>query len=200
MPTQHRSSGWSYTRPALRPARLEDAAALGALIESLPAHDRRLRFHGAVNGLDEGALRRWAAPDPAHAFALVAAVDRDGRETLVADARYAIDASGDAAEIGLLVSPAWRGRGVGARCIDALRLAAHRAGVRWLYGSVLAENAPMLALLRRRGFTLARGRVHRGLIIAEQRVDVSMTKRIRRPAAQVLDRLARPLRQMACAA
>lgn len=178
--------------PALRPVRPDDARALAALIEGLPTADRYLRFHGAVNGLGEDALRGWTAPDRARAFALVATVTQGGRETLVADARYALDAAGDAAEVGLLVAPAWRRHGVGSRCLGALRLAAHRSGVRWLYGSVLADNLPMLALLKRNGFTLARSRGRRGVVIAETRVDTPASAPGRRPVTAPLAAALRP--------
>lgn len=157
----------------LRPACPDDAAALGALIESLPPRDRRLRFHGAVNGLADSVLRRWTTPDSKREVALVVAARTGTAEVLAADARYSVDGTGEAAEFGLVVAPAWRRLGVGMSSMQALRAAARRGGVRWLYGSVLAENAPMLALLRRCGFVVARSRLQRGLMIAEARVDVA---------------------------
>lgn len=170
----------------LRPARPDDAAALGALIESLPLFDRRLRFHGTVNGLAGAALERWTTPDPQREVALVVCAREGDVETLVADARYTIDAAGDGAECALMVAPGWRRRGIGVRCMHALRTAAHHRGLRWLYGSVLAENTPMLALAQRCGFVVARSRAARGMMTIETRVDTADCGPSRRSLRAVL--------------
>ena len=94
-----------------------------------------------------------------------------GRQTLVADARYVVDATRRGAEFALMVAGAWQRRGIGERAVAALQRAAAAAGLRWLYGSVLADNAPMLALMRHCGFLCTRSRVDRDLVSVEAGMD-----------------------------
>jgi acetyltransferase len=143
--------------------RAQDAPALDELIEALSGPDRRRRFHGAVSGVSRARLERMAAIDPRHELALVVTAEESAGETLVADARCVVDGTGQDAEFALMVAPHWRRRGIGEHALDALRRAAAQRGLRWLYGSVLADNAPMLALVRRCGFhcTPQRGDRHR---------------------------------------
>jgi hypothetical protein len=62
-------------------------------------------------------------------------------------------------------------RGLGARATITLRDAAASAGLRWLYGSVLADNAPMLALVQRCGFLCTPNRRDPGLVGIELQLD-----------------------------
>ena len=155
----------------LRPVRAQDAAALGELIQGLPARDRRWRFHGAVNGATPERLQHMSQPDPRHELALVAVVNLTGRDVLIADARCAVDDTGHGAELGLMVAAAWRRHGVGSLVLSALQSAANVAGLRWLYGSVMADNAPMLALMRHSGFLCTPSRGDDSLVAVEARVD-----------------------------
>ena len=168
--TQH-WTGHDGTALTLRPVCANDAGSLDTLVRSLEPRDRRWRFHGAVNALAPERLRAMAAPEPSQQLALVVVAHAPGRDTLIADARCAVDATGEAAEFGLMVAPAWRRLGLGARATFALRDTAADAGLRWLHGSVLADNAPMLALVQRCGFLCTPNRSDAGLIGIELQLD-----------------------------
>ena len=168
--TQH-WTGHDGTALTLRPVCANDAGSLDTLVRSLEPRDRRWRFHGAVNALAPERLRAMAAPEPSQQLALVVVAHAPGRDTLIADARCAVDATGEAAEFGLMVAPAWRRLGLGARATFALRDAAADAGLRWLHGSVLADNAPMLALAQRCGFLCTPNRRDAGLVGIELQLD-----------------------------
>lgn len=157
----------------LRPVCAQDAPALSDLIEHLSARDRRLRFHAATNGLSHARLRRMTRVDQHHHLALAVTTPAPQGEVLIADARWVVDEGGDAAEVALVVAEAWRRRGVGERCMHALRRAAADRGLRWLYGSVLPENTPMLALMRRCGFRCSACRTGAALVTVELGVDAS---------------------------
>ena len=136
----------------VRPLRLQDAPALGELFDGLSPEDRRHRFHGAVNRLPCWRLDSLADVDQWRHVALAASVAGSEGAPLIAEARWIIDTSGNAAEFAIAVAPAWRRRGVGARCVRALLRAASRRRLARIYGAVLVHNAPMLALMRRCGF------------------------------------------------
>lgn len=171
MPLVQHWEGPHGTALTLRPARAEDHDRLDALIRSLAPRDRRWRFHGAVNALAPERLRAMVTPAPAQQIALVVVAHGPGRDALIADVRCGFDASGEAAEFGLMVAPAWRRLGLGARATLALRDAAADAGLRWLHGSVLADNAPMLALVQRCGFLCTPNRRDAGLVGIELQLD-----------------------------
>jgi len=160
----------------LRGLRAHDAPALGALIESLPPVDRRRRFHGAVNALSPAQLENLTGVDQQQHVALAVTADAPVSAPLIAEARWVVDASGAAAEFALLVAPAWRRRGIGERCIRALLRAASAHDLSWIYGTVLADNAPMLALMRRCGFSCRQKRGDLSLRLVEARVEARVEK------------------------
>lgn len=161
------ADGTPMTLRALRPA---DAPALNDLIDELSATDRRRRFHGAVNGVSTAWLNRLTSVDPAREIALVVTARRHGREHLVADVRGVVDMTGQDAEFALVVAAGWRRRGIGQRALHGLAEAAAARGLQWLYGTVLSDNLPMLALVRRCGFLGTPHRSDRQLIVVERRL------------------------------
>lgn len=170
-PSTHRFTTRTGRRVQLRPVCPEDAAALGRMVESLSPLARRRRFHGAVNGLSPQRLHDMACVDGHRRIALVASVEHEGGELLVADVRCVTDASDSAAEFAIVVAEGWRGLGLARRGLAALREAAADEGLHWLYGHVLADNLPMLALMRRCGFALSAHRGNTDLLVAEARCE-----------------------------
>lgn len=169
---------WSLadgTPLTLRALRASDAPALNELIDELPTTDRRRRFHGAVNEASVAWLSRLASVDPARELAFVVTTQRRGREQLVADARCVVDATGQDAEFAMMVAAGWRRRGIGQRALLGLADAAAQRGLQWLYASVLADDLPMLALLRRSGFLGSPHRSDRRLIVVERRLQSAVT-------------------------
>jgi RimJ/RimL family protein N-acetyltransferase len=158
------------TRLALRELRAEDAMALGTLFESMSTEDRRRRFHVGVGALPQTWLEALAGVDQARHVAFAAATVEAPEGPLIAEARWAIDEKEGEAEFALAVAPAWRRRGVGFRCIQALLRAASARGLARLYGSVLVDNLPMLAFARRCGFRAVGGSGTPGLVVIEARM------------------------------
>lgn len=152
----------------IRPIQPRDEPALAALFAGLDPLSRRRRFHGAVNGLPPASLHALAQAGADGRIVLVATAAQAGHETLVAEARCMADDSGNAAEFALVVAPGWRREGIARRCLHALHEAAGEEGLHWLYGHVLADNAPMLALLHGCGFALSPHRGDTRLVVAER--------------------------------
>lgn len=180
-------------RVQLRPVCPSDFEALAGMLASLSPLARRRRFHGAVNTLPAARLHDMACADGHRQIAIVALAEHEGRRVLVADARCVTDASASAAEFAVVVAEGWRGRGIARRCLAALRRAAADEGLHWLYGHVLADNLPMLALMRRCGFSLSPHRTDSGLVVAEARCTVrpvapSWPRALRRLASSALGR------------
>ncbi|HEX6310221.1 MAG TPA: GNAT family N-acetyltransferase [Acidimicrobiia bacterium] len=133
-------------RLVVRPVRPGDGRALGELYGALPLEDRYHRFFSfyepSADFLDHMAGVREEGGD-----GLVAVLD-DRR--IVGEATYFLLPSG-AGEFALAVAPDWRGW-LAPYLLDALARRAGARGVPSLQADVLMENAPMLALVRARGF------------------------------------------------
>jgi acetyltransferase len=89
-------------------------------------------------------------------MALAATTMLGGAETLIGVARYVRDNADPSAEFALVVADSWQGRGIGGRLLAKLAEVARRRGLERLHGEILAINRPMLGLVRKLGFTLAR--------------------------------------------
>lgn len=139
-------------RITLRPIRPQDGPLLGAMIAGLSPASKRNRCHGAVNEFSAARLRQMTCVDhKGHvAFVMTASINNQ-QERVIADARYVVDQQGrsDSAEFAIVVDDQWVRQGLGEQCMNALMTRASQDGLRWLHGDVLAQNRPMLALMKR---------------------------------------------------
>ncbi len=141
----------------LRPLHHGDAPALQAFFAGLSPQSRLQRFHGAVNRLPENALRHLTTQVAQRHVALVAlAHTDDGARALLAEARYAVAANGEA-EFALSVADAWQGQGLGRALLQRLAVHARASGLVHLVGSILPGNEAMLGLMRAAGAELTEG-------------------------------------------
>ncbi len=92
-----------------------------------------------------------ATLNPENADALVALIDEGGQDHIVAVARLA-GADDISAEFAMTVRDDFQGQGVGSYLFDLLIQVALVRGLEYLTASVLAENRPMMELIRRSGF------------------------------------------------
>ena len=171
----------------LRPLVAADAAALEALVaQGLSAASRRYRFHGAVNGCPPELSRRLADVDGGAHVALGAWVRDGDHDVLVGEARYCVEADGVSAELAIAVADAWQGHGIADALLRALLNAARRAGLRWLYGIVLDNNARMAAFMARHGFATCAGSRRPGMLRFERGVAAPALHRAPRAEHRVL--------------
>lgn len=137
-------------RLMLRPVLPQDESLLAGLVAQLSATGRRNRFHGAVN-VGAAQLQRMSRIDYSRELAFVITAFQDAAECVIADARYCVDADAQGAEFALMVDERWQRLGLGCWAMQALCNAAQAAGLTWLHGEVLSDNAPMLSLMQRCG-------------------------------------------------
>ena len=163
-------------RLTLRPVLPQDGGLLGHMIEGLSRATRHNRFHGAVNGLSADALTQMSSVDYRRHLAFVITTVESERERVVADARYAVDESGEGAEFALVVDDRWQRKGLGERAMRALSHAAHRQGLSWLHGCVLSANAPMLSLMQRCQFCCTPDREDDHLVRVERSLAATSAK------------------------
>jgi ribosomal protein S18 acetylase RimI-like enzyme len=79
-------------------------------------------------------------------------VNESGKDTIVGGARYIVTHPGTA-ELAFAVVDEYQGQGIGTTLLRHLIVIARGSGLAQLVAEVLPENAPMLAMFRKWGFT-----------------------------------------------
>jgi acetyltransferase len=138
----------------VRPIRPDDAGRLQEHFRNLSVDSRRRRFLGAVNELSPREIARLARMDRPGELALVACADDDRGDALVAEAVHVVAPGSARCEFALSVTDPWQRRGLGTLLLRLIECRARLIGARYLFGDVLATNAAMKCLARRRGFLL----------------------------------------------
>ncbi len=140
--------GSSITLRCLAPA---DAHHLADLLERLSPQSRYQRYFRLVRSLAPADLSRLVAMSPDHLA--VGAFDDD---VLVGVAQYFRSAKcPHRAEVAVEVADSHHRRGVGARMVGELARLALAGGITHFTATVLAENRPVLGLMRHSGWDIA---------------------------------------------
>lgn len=140
------------TTVQIRPVRPDDGNRLLAMWDRTSEHSRHLRFHGSFQ-LNEKNVGQFVDLDHENHQAFAATLGRDDDETMIGVARWIRDDDQhDEAEFAVMVEDAHQGRGLGSALVRHLAVSAHNAGITVLSGDVLAENTPMLRVIRQLGF------------------------------------------------
>jgi GNAT superfamily N-acetyltransferase len=129
----------------------EDSSRLRAFHSQLSAETIYRRFFTSVPELTLEMARRLAHVDYENRMALVATTGAAQDEQIIAVVRYERTGS-TSAEVALVVTDNWQGRGIGTALLYRLAGYARRHGIVTLTASTMAENRPMINLLRACGF------------------------------------------------
>jgi GNAT superfamily N-acetyltransferase len=147
------------TRVVVRPALPQDKDMQRLFVRGLSDEARYHRFMTRLNDLPEAMAERFTAIDYIGHVALVAEVFTDAGSTMIAEARYVVDA-GDAAacEFAVAVAANWQRMGLARILLTRLLDHAASCGIRRMSGDTIATNTAMIALAKRTGFAVARSR------------------------------------------
>ena len=104
------------------------------------------RFHAPLHQFPAEPVRQFVAADHELRDAVVAVLD----EEIIGLARYERLADDPAAaEFAVVVQDDYQGTGLGWRLLNEVLGLARTRGISWMTGSIVADNKPMLDLLRR---------------------------------------------------
>ncbi len=148
--SHYKAKGQSFT---LRPIRPEDADAHAALFTRFTPEDMRYRFFSSLRTVPPEQITRMTDVDYAREMAIVAVRDATG-ETAGAARLVRNDTDGLSAEFAVAVEPAAKGLGLATALMRAVIAWGKAQGVLEITGQILADNAPMLAFIRKLGFTV----------------------------------------------
>ncbi|MBX9937549.1 MAG: GNAT family N-acetyltransferase, partial [Burkholderiaceae bacterium] len=152
--------GGEYT---IRPIHPDDAHMLQTLVQSLSAQSRYYRFVSSMAELPASMLARFTLIDYDREMALVAihkerTATEDGEiqetERMVGVSRYVTNPDRTSCEFALVVSDSFNGKGLGSRLMHSIMDVAREKGLSEIEGLVLANNAPMLKLMRSLGYSI----------------------------------------------
>jgi RimJ/RimL family protein N-acetyltransferase len=127
----------------------DDATALQDYFHGLSVTSRYNRFLAAVGELPPGELEK-TLHSGGNAFSLLATLKSD---SIVGEARYALDVAAARVEFGLSIDDRLQGQGVGTVLLSNLQCRAMTLGAATIFGDTLRSNDAMQALARKAGFT-----------------------------------------------
>ncbi|OGA96464.1 MAG: GNAT family N-acetyltransferase [Betaproteobacteria bacterium RIFCSPLOWO2_12_FULL_66_14] len=148
----HLPDGSSITQ---RPIRPEDAQLEVEFVRELSPESRYFRFMNTLRELTPQMLVRFTQIDYDREMALIAVLEREGREREIGVARYAANPDGETCEFAVVVADDWKRRGVGRKLMNQLIDVARARGFKAMVGHVLASNESMARLAAALGFTLS---------------------------------------------
>ena len=161
--------GWELddgTAVLIRTMRPDDASIEQDFVRSLSVRSRTLRFFVPIRELSANALQKFTHIDFPGEMALVATIDRNGREKEIGVARYA-PGTGDAqAEFAVVVADDWQGKGIATQLLHHLFSIATESGIESIEGLILRDNKRMLALAKRFGFEFRPNAEDPGIVCA----------------------------------
>jgi len=155
-------------RVVIRPVLPQDEALTNAYFQDLRATSRYERFLGPMRALPAGLAAYLTHVDYCNHLALVAEVFLDGRETVIAEARYARGEDKTSAEFAVSVADAWQGKGLARLLLGKIGRHAARTGVTRFRGETLASNERLLRLARKSGFSVQPSLDVPGLMLLEK--------------------------------
>jgi acetyltransferase len=136
----------------IRPIRPEDAAAHDAFFRRLTPEDVRYRFFSTLREMPPEQTARLTQIDYDREMAFIAVRQANG--DTVGVARLVRVSGTSEAEFAVVVQGDMRGHGLARHLMERLMAWGRAQGLTAIFGQVLADNAPMLAFVRRLGFTL----------------------------------------------
>lgn len=139
----------------LRPIRPEDADAHAAMLSRFSSEDMRFRFFSPLKKLPIEQIVRLTDIDYTREMAIIA-VHEASHQTAGVARLVRNDTDGMSAEFAVAIDPGFKKYGLGTVLMQQVIAWGQTRGVKEILGQILADNAPMLAFIKRLGFTLHR--------------------------------------------
>ena len=172
------------SRVVIRPTLPQDMELQRRFFRSLTAESRYCRFMTRLNELPESLAERFASIDYRSHLALLAEVFESGRETMIGEARYVVDARDpQTCEFAIAVADNWQASGMARALLDRLERQAAASGIRSMVADTLLTNAAMISFARRLGYTVTLSREDPELARLEKHLNPSAAPLSVRPLA-----------------
>jgi acetyltransferase len=137
----------------IRPICPDDEPLILALHAAPSEHTIRIRFFSMAKTLSGESLIRLCHLDYDREMALTAVLHENDQLHMLGVSRYSLYPEAGTAEFALVVSDSYQRQGLGRHLMERPIAIAREGGVQREVGQVLAENTPMLRLLKSMGFS-----------------------------------------------
>ena len=138
----------------LRPIRPEDEGIESEFINGLSEETSRYRFFNIVRNLPHSDLVRFCNIDYDREMAIVAEITEGGRRREIGVGRLIAEPDRKRGEFAVVIADQYQTKGLGRKLVDMLIDIAEERRFESIFGVVLRDNAPMLALCREMGFSV----------------------------------------------
>ena len=146
-------------RITIRPTLPQDRELQKEFFRSLSAESRHSRFMTWLKELPDALAEQFASIDYRSHLALLAEVFDGGREIMVGEARYFVDANDrELCEFAISVADGWRRCGLGSALLSRLEHEAAASGISLMSAQTLVSNKAMLGLAVRTGYRIVANR------------------------------------------
>jgi acetyltransferase len=146
---------WDGGTILLRPIRPEDGPAHVAFFDALTPDDVRYRMFVRVRELQPDQLARFTQIDYDREMAFIATRPRpDGIDETLGVGRVVADPDNVSAEFAVTVRSDLKGKGLGRMLMEKLIAYCRARGTGEIVGEALPQNSPVIALVRKLGFTV----------------------------------------------
>jgi acetyltransferase len=143
------------TNITIRPIRPEDAVMEKDFIKRLSEKTKYFRFREALHELTPEMIVRFTQIDYDREMAFVAVSNDAAMPNELGVGRYMKNPDGHSAEFALVVADDCHCLGIGSKLMNALMHTAKSKGISFFEAQVLANNAAMLSLLKKLGFSVS---------------------------------------------
>ena len=151
----------------MRPIRPEDEPLWHEMLDACSEESIRMRFRSLLKHTHEMATR-YCFIDYDRELAIVAELEaQDGTRKLLGVGRLVADPDHKNAEYAVLVADPWQRRGLSDMLTDYCLEIAKSWGIPMVRAETTPDNARMIAVLKKHGFTLTR-RVEEGIVVGER--------------------------------
>ncbi|MGO9018565.1 MAG: GNAT family N-acetyltransferase [Syntrophobacteraceae bacterium] len=140
----------------IRPIKPEDEALVLDLLENCSEQTIYFRYFGVSKSWPHQSLIRFTQNDYDREIGIAAIGLPPGPTVMMGVGRLVMTPERDAAEFAVIIADRWQRAGLGMKLLERVIEIARENGVRTLSGDVLAENRPMLGLVKKLGFRLLR--------------------------------------------
>ena len=137
----------------LRPIRPEDEAIESEFINGLSDEASRYRFFSIVRNLPHSDLVRFCNIDYDREMAIVATITEGGRRREIGVGRIISEPDKRRGEFAVVIADGYQAKGLGRKLVDMLIDIAEEKRLESIFGVVLKDNTPMLALCKEMGFS-----------------------------------------------
>jgi acetyltransferase len=138
----------------LRPILQTDECLLVDLFNKLDSYSRHMRFLGILDELPEKLLFQLTHINYVSEFALVAVIQEDGKDAIIAVGRYAYDPQDDATEFAVVVRDDWQHSGLGKLLLARNFAIGKEHGISRFVTMIDPENNIIKHILSELGYTV----------------------------------------------